>query len=189
MKTRFTQSASESYLKEYSRILEDMIAGMTRAPLTDSISNNFIVQMIPHHRAAIEMCENLLRFTRDETMQSIAHNIVDEQTLSIANMKAVYSTCLTHINPARSVSAYESRVNSIMGSMFSQMKTAPSNGDINCDFLREMIPHHLGAVRMSETALNFNLCKGLVPVLNNIITTQKRGIRRMQSLVQQCSLM
>lgn len=179
-------SAAESYLKEYRRILDDMIDGMTRAPLTDSISNNFIVQMIPHHRAAIEMSENLLRFTRDETMQSIARNIISEQTQSIANMKAVYATCLTSVNPERSVSAYESRVNSIMCSMFSQMKTAPVGGDINCDFLREMIPHHLGAVRMSETALGFNLCRGLVPILNAIITSQRRGIRRMRSLEQQC---
>ncbi|MDE7194606.1 MAG: DUF305 domain-containing protein [Oscillospiraceae bacterium] len=178
--------AAENYLNEYRRILDKMIDGMTRAPLTDSISNNFIVQMIPHHMAAIEMSENLMRYTRDETMQSIARNIISEQTQSIANMKAVYSTCLTLINPARAVSAYENRINSIMCAMFSQMKTARSDGNINCDFLREMIPHHLGAVRMSETALHFNICRGLVPILNEIIATQRRGIRRMQSLERQC---
>ncbi len=178
--------AAENYLNEYRKILDNMIDAMTRAPLTDSISNNFIVQMIPHHMAAIEMSENLIRFTRDETMQNIARNIISEQTQSIANMKAVYATCLTLINQQRSVNAYENRINSIMCTMFSQMKTAMSDGNINCDFLREMIPHHLGAVRMSQTALNFNVCKGLVPILNSIITNQRRGIRRMQSLEQQC---
>ena len=68
--------AAENYLNEYRRILDNMIDGMTRAPLTDSISNNFIVQMIPHHMAAIEMSENLIRFTKDETVQSIARNII-----------------------------------------------------------------------------------------------------------------
>ena len=180
--------AAENYLNEYRRILDNMIDGMTRAPLTDSISNNFIVQMIPHHMAAIEMSENLIRFTKDETVQSIARNIISEQTQGIANMKAIYATCLTLINPQRSVNAYESRINSIMCAMFSQMKTAPSDVNINCDFLREMIPHHHGAVRMSQTALNFNVCRGLVPILNDIISTQRRGIRRMQSLEQQCRL-
>ena len=163
-------------------------SGAAENYLTDSISNNFIVQMIPHHMAAIEMSENLIRFTKDETMQSIARNIISEQTQGIANMKAIYATCLTLINPQRSVNAYESRINSIMCAMFSQMKTAPSDVNINCDFLREMIPHHLGAVRMSQTALNFNVCRGLVPILNDIISTQRRGIRRMQSLEQQCRL-
>lgn len=180
--------AAENYLNEYRRILDNMIDGMTRAPLTDSISNNFIVQMIPHHMAAIEMSENLLRFTKDETMQSIARNIISEQTQSITNMKAIYAACLTLINQQRSVNAYESRINSIMCAMFSQMKTAPSDGNIDCDFLREMIPHHLGAVRMSQTALNFNVCRGLVPILSEIISSQRRGIRRMQSLEQQCRL-
>lgn len=180
--------AAENYLSEYRKILDRMIDKMTRAPLTDSISNNFIVQMIPHHMAAIEMSENLLRFTKDETMQSIARNIISEQTQSIVDMKAIYATCLTRVNPGRSVNAYESRVNSIMCAMFSQMKTALSDGNINCDFLREMIPHHLGAVRMSQTALNFNVCKGLIPILNAIIASQSRGIRRMQSLERQCRL-
>lgn len=178
-------AAAEAYLSEYRRILDTMIAGMTRAPLTDSISNNFIVQMIPHHRAAIEMSENILRYTQNETLRRIAQNIITEQTKSIQNMKAIYAGCLTLINPSRAVSLYQKRTDSILETMFTDMKNAYSDNNISCDFLREMIPHHMGAVRMSENALNFRLCKGLVPILNAIIISQKRGIRQMQSLQRQ----
>lgn len=40
-----------------------MIQGMTDDELDESISHNFIVQMIPHHKAAIEMSQNLLQYT------------------------------------------------------------------------------------------------------------------------------
>ena len=47
-----------------------------------------------------------------------------------------------------------------------------------------MIPHHRGAVRMSENALRFPLCPELVPLLDAIIVSQKEGIRKMQCLMK-----
>ncbi len=48
-------NVTENYLSEFYCILDRMIESITEAELTDSISHNFIVQMIPHHRAAIGM--------------------------------------------------------------------------------------------------------------------------------------
>ncbi len=47
---------------------------MSNAKLTNSISHNFIVQMIPHHEAAIEMSENILKYTSNDSLQNIASN-------------------------------------------------------------------------------------------------------------------
>ena len=55
---------------------------------------------------------------------------------------------------------------------------------INADFMREMIPHHEGAVRMSENALCFPLCPELVPILSRIIVSQKKGVREMKRLLR-----
>lgn len=52
--------ATTVYLETYEGILSEMIQGMTEAELTGSISDNFIVQMIPHHRGAVEMSKNAL---------------------------------------------------------------------------------------------------------------------------------
>ena len=38
-----------------------------------------------------------------------------------------------------------------------------------------MIPHHQGAIRMSENALRYLLCPGLIPLLDAIIVSQKKG--------------
>ena len=78
---------SVRYLEQYHKILEDMICGMHDAELTDSISHNFIVQMIPHHKAAIEMSVSLLKYTTWIPLQNIAENIIMEQRRGVANMK------------------------------------------------------------------------------------------------------
>ena len=65
---------TKRYLCRFYEILDKMIQGMTGAELTNSISHNFIVQMIPHHRAAIEMSKNLLLYTNFVPLQlSLIH--------------------------------------------------------------------------------------------------------------------
>ncbi len=84
---------AKKYLCRFYEILNEMIKNMTCAHLTDSISHNFIVQMIPHHRAAIEMSENLLTYTDFEPLKRIAENIIEEQTKGIENMEKALTAC------------------------------------------------------------------------------------------------
>ncbi|MCM1299974.1 MAG: DUF305 domain-containing protein [Firmicutes bacterium] len=176
---------AKNYLSEYYCILEKMIGGMTGAELTDSISGNFIAQMLPHHRAAIEMSENILRYTTLIPLERIAQSIIAEQTQSIENMCKIQSCCGEMCDQRSDVCLYQRKVNQITQSMFAQMRSAKCNNNINCDFMREMIPHHLGAVRMSENALQYNICPQLVPILRSIIASQKKGIGEMQCLMRQ----
>ena len=64
------------YLNRFYSILDRMIQDMTNARLGNSISVNFMTQMIPHHRAAIEMSQNLLQYTTNIPLQNIALQIV-----------------------------------------------------------------------------------------------------------------
>ncbi len=180
-------SDAERYLCRFYEILDEMIKGMNGAELTDSISHNFIVQMIPHHRAAIEMSENLLIYSELAPLRRIAQNIVKEQTESIEDMERALPRCEEFINTRRELCLYERRIDRIKQVMFSQMGNARADNDINADFMREMIPHHEGAIRMSENALRFPICPALVPILQAIITSQKRGVREMERLLRQIS--
>ncbi len=174
---------TERYLERFEEILSRMIAGMTGAKLTDSISHNFIVQMIPHHRAAIEMSENLLLYTDFAPLRRIAENIVEEQTESIRNMEEVLETCARMENAPRALCCYGRQVCRITETMFSQMRDACADNNINADFIREMIPHHQGAIRMSKNALAYPVCPELDPILRAIITSQERGVREMRGLL------
>lgn len=177
-------NVSKKYLARYYAILGEMINEMTGAELTDSISHNFIVQMIPHHRAAIEMSRNILQYTTLVPLQNIATNIIIEQTKSIENMKYVLNQCGMLKNTRQDLSLYMQRVQQITQTMFSDMRNAYATNNINADFMREMIPHHKGAVQMSENALSFSICPELKPILQAIITSQRAGIRQMEYLLK-----
>ncbi len=180
----FTE-AVKSYLCRYDAILDQMIRGMKGAELTDSISHNFIVQMIPHHRAAIEMSGNLLRYSDFAPLRRIAQNIVREQTQSIANMERALGTCERLRNTREDLCRYGRRFDSITEVMFSQMRNACADNNINGNFMREMIPHHQGAIRMSKNALQYPICPELDPILRAIISSQEKGVQEMEALLRQ----
>ncbi len=175
----------KSYLCSYEDILHTMIEGMTSAPLTDSISHNFIVQMIPHHEAAIDMSRNLLRYTTCLPLQAIAQRIITEQTKSIADMKAILPACAALSSGEEAVCCHQHQMEHIFETMFMKMENACADNRLNCNFMREMIPHHMGAVEMSSTTLHFPICPALRPILQEIISSQKHGICQMRQL-QRC---
>ena len=181
---------TKEYLCEYEEILGTMICKMTSAELGDSISERFINQMIPHHMAAIEMSRNILKYTTNLRLQSIADNIISEQTQSIADMTEIERCCSEVCNSKSELTSYQGRTDSILKAMFAGMKNARAVNCINCSFIREMIPHHMGAVRMSENALGYDVCRELKPILRSIIASQRRGIMQMRRLASEinCSL-
>jgi len=160
-----------------------MIQGMTTAGLTQSISHNFIVQMVPHHQAAIQMSNNILRFTENSAVRRIAQRIIEEQTQGISQMEDVLCTCCQLINPQMDLRLYQRRMDLIYREMYAKMGNAPENNALAAIFMREMIPHHQGAIRMAETALKYDICTELVPILRSIIIQQRRGVAQMRGLL------
>lgn len=174
---------TRTYINEFERILNNMILNMTEVRFTNSISDNFIIQMIPHHKAAIEMSENLLKYTTCVPLQRIAEGIVEEQTKGIGDMLEIQCKCKRPENSDSELCRYQECMDDIMNAMFLEMGSACTTNQINMNFMREMIPHHLGAVKMSELTLKQDICPELVPVLKSIITSQKKGILQMKQIL------
>ena len=176
---------TKRYLTRFYDILDEMIDSMTGAELNDSISHNFIVQMIPHHRAAIQMSENILQYTTNVPLQNIAKNIITTQTQGIEDMEKAMDPCAAcYCNSEQDLCIYHHQFTQIAQVMFMQMKAAPASNDVNRNFICEMIPHHMGAIRMSENALYFDICPQLRPILQSIIASQTVGIQEMESLLR-----
>lgn len=177
-------NVTQEYLSSFRCILDEMIQGMTEAELTDSISHNFIVQMIPHHQAAIDMSRNILKYTTNIPVQNIATQIIEEQTKSIENMREIQCACSELTNCEQDLCRYQNQVEKIMRTMFWEMGGARATNGINCNFMREMIPHHQGAIKMSNNALQFPICPSLKPILQAIITSQQKGVQQMRHLLR-----
>ncbi len=182
MNTNCFSPAVHQYLYNYNCILDAMINKIDSAKQCESISYNFISRMLPHHEAAIKMCENVLKYTTDKTLICICKNIIAEQTKSIADMLKIQEECGNCKSPAKCLAEYECVLRKILDDMFCSMRTAEQTDCINCNFLREMIPHHEGAVYMSENLLKYEICSGLVPIAKSIIIDQKNGIKEMKKL-------
>lgn len=174
---------AKAYLSEYYDILEEMITEMTCVFTTESISHNFIVQMIPHHIAAIKMSQNILKYTSLKPLINIADSIITEQTKSVRDMLEAKPSCSRLFNTYDDLSLYEKRFVHITDAMFSEMGNAYADNNISANFMREMIPHHRGAVRMCENALSFTICPELKPIMYAIISSQERGIAEMEALL------
>lgn len=175
----------QHYLACFYNILENMICGMSRAALTESVSNNFITQMIPHHKAAVDMSKNLLLFSNDIPLQEIALNIIKEQTKSMRDMENILCFCSGLCNSCEDASAFQQQMDVIMQTMFYAMKHAAPGPNVNVAFMREMIPHHEGAAEMAKTALKYRICNELKPILDAIITSQEKEAAEMKSLLKQ----
>ena len=181
--TAFSE-VSKQYLCRYYAIFDEMIEQMLSAKTTDSISHNFIMRMIPHHNAAVLMSENLLQYTTCLPLQRIAHEIVQTQTEGIRQMQQILPACSEKTNAPCDLCLYTRAYQAVFDAMVRQMQSAPAGNNLDKSFILEMIPHHLGAVRMSENALRFPVCPALHPLLHTIITTQRQGILEMQRLLQ-----
>ena len=177
-------NVTRQYLADYECILNNMIQGMNCAPLGSSISANFIEQMLPHHQAAIEMSRNLLQYTTCLPLQNIASCIISEQTQSIANMEAILCEAQNMTNSKCELCQYQEYANRVIKDMTCAMEQACATNNINQTFMRQMIPHHRGAVLLSKNALQYCICPALKPILCSIIRSQERGIAQMEQLLR-----
>ena len=182
--TYLLSDPSKRYLCCYYQILDEMIQGITTAKLTRSLSHNVIVQMIPHHQAAVRMCRNLLQYSDDGAVRRLAQRITDQQTQGLQAMEGLLADCGQPANPQMDLRLCHRRTELILRELFSQMGSAPEGNRLDLVFLRQMIPHHLGAARMAQNTLRYQVATGLAPVLRSTIDTHCKEVRQMRALLR-----
>ena len=161
---------AQRYLNRFDQILSEMSEKMLHAELTNySITIDFIRCMIPHHQAAIYMSENLLMYTRYQSLIEIAKGIIAMQTKGIEEMKEILRTTSGYMNMERDINTYLTKYFEITNNMIEKMKNSPRCVNINLDFVNEMIPHHEGAIQMCNNLMQYYIDPRLRNVANTII--------------------
>ena len=175
----------KAYYGNYQSILQIMEKGMEEAPKTGDPSLDFLYEMIPHHQAAVSMSENVLKYSDNEQVNKIAATIIREQLEGIKKMEALRDKI--KVSPEVNVQAeasYLKAYNNIYKTMIAAMQDAKPTGNIDKDFLEEMIPHHVGAIKMAENILKYTQNSELKTIVENIITTQQKQATEMQKLLK-----
>lgn len=88
------------------------------------------------------------------------------------------SSCST-----RTESTYQAAYNKIMAAMHHEMMNVTPGADDEVNFLKQMIPHHQGAIDMSESILKYSKDRRIVNIAKGIITEQRNEIAVMQHLI------
>lgn len=171
-----------NYLYTFNQILNQMEKEMLSANIENNITIDFIRCMIPHHQAAIYMCENLLRYTYYRPLQEIAKDIIKTQTNGIQEMKEIAKTTIGFGSLPRDTMCYIEEYKKITNNMICKMRNSPRCYRINLDFINEMIPHHEGAVEMCNNLLKYYIDPRLKCVAENIIKEQSAGIKELEQI-------
>lgn len=172
----------KQYLQMFDEILCEMADKMLSAKVTNSITINFIECMIPHHQAAIYMCENLLKYTNYKPLEGIARNIITTQTRGIEQMKEIARTTSGYCNSQSDIECYILKYLDITRNMICRMKNSERSTNINCNFVSEMIPHHEGAIAMCNNLLQYRIDPRLKRVAESIIREQSEGVRQLKEV-------
>ena len=176
--------SAQNYLNEFDEILLNMAKRMLNPTLGNSVTINFIRCMIPHHEAAIYMCENLLRYTSFLPLREEAKSIIKMQTRGVAQMKEIEQTTKYLNCPSSFNQEYLNEYFKITKNMIFRMSNSLRSNNINLDFVSEMIPHHEGAIQMCQNLLGYNIDPRLRLVAENIIKEQSEGVQNLYEIRQ-----
>lgn len=180
----FSKIDVQNYLCSFNKILSTMAHKMLCTPPQKNVTIYFIECMIPHHEAAIYMCENLLKYTNYEPLIKIANNIIEMQTRGVEQMKSILRENNTlYTNSIEDSCNYQERYFAIVNLMVDRMNNAPRCNNINLNFVNEMIPHHEGAISMCNNLLKYNINPKLSNVAKSIIKEQSEGVIQLKTIL------
>lgn len=149
-----------------------------------ALESAYLAGMTHHHESGIAMAAVALERSRDASIERLAGEIASTQKREIAQMKDIHRRLFdAGLEPDPSghdglgLSADEAGMTH-SAAMNDQLRAAKP---FDRAFVDEMVPHHAGALRMSEVLLEHSEDRELRALANAIMRTQRREIAEMSS--------
>lgn len=83
---------------------------------------------------------------------------------------------------AKAEKGYNEEYTVIFNNMMKAMNATPNTGNVNLDFVLEMIPHHEGGINMAKAIVKYGSNPNVKKIAENIIKSQEAQIPIMQEL-------
>lgn len=173
----------KKYLNEQNSEMSTMMEDMKNIKHTGDPAIDFLYGMIPHHKAAIEMSESLLKYGGENAeIKKIAENIITNQSKEIEEMKDMIKRM--ELNPNVDEKKEQDYLKEYKNLFNKHNNNDISNvNSVDKAFAMEMIKHHEMAVSMSEIVLKYTDNKDVVDLAQNIIESQKDEIKQMREII------
>ena len=170
--------------KPFDALMKDAMALMHRemvsAKTTGDPDRDFCAMMIPHHEGAVNMAKIVLLYGKNKEIRSFAQKVITNQSNEIKFMEGLMKKHAEASSVSDGADIVLARRRA-MASMMSAMEKSATTGDPDRDFVVLMIPHHGGAIEMSEAALPLTKNKQLQILVKEIIAEQRYEIQFMKS--------
>jgi len=169
------------------------MSGMQSSSLTPSASSstgdfndadvNFVTDMIPHHRQAVEMAK--LAETRAESLdvKDLARQIMNAQDPEIQTMSGWLSSWGTPGPEDMSGMDMSSSMPGMMSSEEMDKLMNAAGSEFDQMFLTMMIEHHTGAIEMANNEQAQGMYPAAITLAKQIETAQTNEITTMRGLL------
>jgi len=137
----------------------------------------FIDTMIAHHHGAVDMALLVNTRTQRDEMKKLAQGILQEQRREIAQMQQWRETWFAGAKPAVNMDFPGMRTG-MSGMDMGRLNSLKAN-EFDIEFVRQMIPHHEGAVEMAKALKAGNAYAELQQLADSIIGSQTAEVAQM----------
>lgn len=138
----------------------------------------FLDTMIAHHRGAVDMAGPCATKAQHAEVKTLCANVISSQQKEIDEMRSWRDKWFPGAAPAMNMDM-AGMSGSMMGMDMKKLGTLSGN-DFDLEFIREMIPHHEGAVTMAKEALQRSTKDEIKTLANAIIKAQEAEIKQMK---------
>ena len=138
----------------------------------------FLDSMIVHHKGAVEMAMLAEGRAERAEVKELAANIIHEQEREIAKMSEWRDRWFE--GKAEAVNMEFRGMSHGMRGMDMKKLAALRGKEFDAEFVRQMIPHHEGAVEMAKAIKASDSYAELKELADDIITTQEAEIKQMR---------
>lgn len=172
-----------AYLKEQNSIMSDMVANMS-VKESGSAELDFLISMIPHHEAAIDITKSYLKYSdKNSKLKNLAREIIEEQTEETVEMRALVKEIksLGMVDKEKE-RAYLDSYNKMMDSHKDMAHETETAKDIDSAYIEGMVIHHQMAVDMAKAILEITWHDEVVDIAEDIIEMQREEISQMERI-------
>lgn len=151
--------------------------GAAEAPL----ALQFIDTMIAHHQGAIDMALLADTRTQRDEMKTLAAGIIEEQRREVAQMQQWRKKWFGDAKPALNLDFPGMQTG--MSGMDTVRLAGLKAHEFDVEFIKQMIPHHQGAIEMAKALRNDDNYAELTQLSESIIRSQTAEVEEMTNLL------
>lgn len=167
------------YYKKYNALIKSSEKEFKKISKTGDKTSDFLCQMLQHSKLGIDLAKNLLQYTKDEKLIAFAENMIKTQ----AKQAETISTLIEKRRSAKDTTDNTAVVEIPNENIFPNMHITALTGDINKDFLKELIAYHEAALQMAMDFAKATHEAEVKRVLEEIIALQNAQLQQVNQML------